>query len=109
MRELAESLLLAASALVLHLYSLTSLASGIRILPAPRLESFWLQAGLLPRPGWHRNGNFVIAAGFAILSTFLMLSMLSSGLPMALLAALELALATIWLAYLAHGARQPRY
>jgi hypothetical protein len=91
----------------MHCWSLASIVMSYRILPA-RVESFAKQAGWLPMARWQRRGNLVIAVGFALLSTSLMVKALANGPPMTLVAAAELLLAATWLAFLVTRSQGPR-
>ena len=75
----AEALLLAFSALVLHLMSLTGIVGAYRVLPMRWLESFWREGGYAHPPGFLRSAGVAVATLFGLLATFMSALLIGSG------------------------------
>ena len=108
MTDVAQSLLLAFSALVIHMMAFTSVVALFRTLPANWMERFWREAGYGSSTGWTRWLNVAVAGAFALLATWLVFTLLLAGSQSALIGAAELLLASAWLFYLLVGARASR-
>lgn len=113
MTEIGPFLLLVGSALVMHLVNIAVMVARFRVLPADWLETVWRVSSDPSRPSrltfW--TGNAIGAILLAIPTAIMLFAILRPERPAgggALLAAIELATATAWLAYLLLGARGPR-
>jgi hypothetical protein len=113
MTDLAAFVLLALSSLFMHVYALTGLVATFRKLPAGWLESFWAAGtSLHDSVGWLKWAAPALGA-LAVIPTWLMALAIANprmagGLAGQALAAAELVIATLYLAYLLFGARGPR-
>jgi hypothetical protein len=106
--DVAPSLLLAFSALVIHMMAFTSVVAAFRTLPANWLERFWREAGYGSSRGWARWSNVALGGAFALLATWIGVNLLLAGSQLTLIGAAELLLASAWLLYLLVGARASR-
>jgi hypothetical protein len=97
--DVAPSLLIAASCVVLHWVAITSLVEDFGRPPEIALVRLWRLSN--PRAhGYSRTGNAVVAGFFGALVTGLMVVFLFAGGHMTLIGATELVLAGGWLLYL---------
>ena len=105
----AEALLLAFTALGLHIMSLTGIVGAVRVLPFRWLESFWQQGGYVHRPGILRWASVVFGVPFGLLATWVAIFLLiESGGIATVLGVAELALAAAWFGVLLLLGRGPR-
>lgn len=99
MTDLAPSLAIGASALILHMAALTALVAYFRDVRDTRWVRVFLGARAVPRTGLKRWIGAVFAGGTAALATSLMVFFLFGGAHMSVIGAAELIIALLWLRY----------
>ena len=100
MPSVGETLLIAGSALVLHVFLTADIVAWFRVLPMQWLETMWLQQRTNEWAPWLKWANVALGSLFVLLVTTLMAILLSGGGYMAAVAAVELALFGAWVIYL---------
>jgi hypothetical protein len=102
--DLAPALLLGATALVLHLASLTTLVAYFRDVPERWWVRMWVTPAWLPRTGVRRWLGVIFAAVIAAMATYLMAAFLTGGAHMTF-GAVELVAVSAWLWHLVSARR----
>jgi hypothetical protein len=103
--DLAPALLLGATALVLHLASMTTVVAYFRDVPERWWVRMWVTPAWLPPTGVRRWLGVVFAAVIAAMATYLMVAFLTGGAHMTLIGAVELVAVAAWLWHLMSARR----